>query len=251
MYSDGFLLPDGLSPFASSVFLDLPAPWEALPHLIRSPPDGKPSALDPSQPIHICTFSPCIEQVQKTVSQLRRYSWLEIDVVEVAHRRIEVRREYTGYNYDGMRGVNAVAADVDEAVAKLKEVEQRAKDFHATQNDPDAAPKDKDRKTVKQVRIDNQQQDASKVLFREGKLVHRPEPDLKTHTSYLVFAVLPREWTEEDEERERQRWGKSVKLNADVPKSQRQLKKDAKGRKKLRDRLQGPQENGEDVKLEA
>ena len=248
VYKDGFLLADGSSPLASSVFLDLPAPWEAFPHLTRSPSNGKSSALDPSQPIYLCTFSPCIEQVQKTVSHLRRYGWLDIDVLEVAHKRIEVKREYTGYSYDGMRGVNSAAADVDEAVAKLKEVEKRAKDFHATQNDPDApapAPKEKDaRKTVKQVRIDNKQQDASKVLFREGKLVHRPEPDLKTHTSYLVFAVLPREWTEEDEERERAKWARNVKVSADVPKSQRQLKKEAKGKKKLRDR-ETRRENGD------
>ena len=47
-------------------------------------------------------------------------------------------------------------------------------------------------------------------MFKEGRLVHRTEPELKTHTSYLVFAVLPREWTGEDEERARGRWeGKS------------------------------------------
>ena len=39
----------------------------------------------------------------------------------------------------------------------------------------------------------------SRKIYKEGRLVHRTESDMKTHTSYLVFAVLPREWSEEDE----------------------------------------------------
>jgi len=34
---------------------------------------------------------------------------------------------------------------------------------------------------------------------KDGKIVTRIEPEIKSHTSYLVFAVLPREWTVEDE----------------------------------------------------
>ena len=37
--------------------------------------------------------------------------------------------------------------------------------------------------------------------------MHRTEPEIKTHTSYLVFAVLPREWSEEQEERLKKKWG--------------------------------------------
>ena len=150
-------------------------------------------------------------------------------MVEVQNKRIEIRREFTGFEYDGMRGVNPVASTVDEAMTKLKEVEQRARDFHSGQ--PDLAT------TKKAVRVANTQQDASKVLFREGRLIHRSEPELKTHTSYLVFAVLPREWSEEDEEKERKKWRKNVRVSeVDVPKSQRQLKKEAKLRKRVRQR---------------
>ena len=227
VYQDGFMLLDSptgdieTSPSANAVFLDLPAPWSALPHLTRS----HPSPLDPNSAVHLCTFSPCVEQAQKTISQLRRHNWLDIEMVEVQNKRIDVRREYTGYDYDGMRGVNAVAADVDEAVEKLKDVDRKARDFHSGQSDPTS--------TKKAVRQANTQQDATKLLFKEGRLVHRTEPEMKTHTSYLVFAVLPREWVEEDERRESKRWGKAVRLETDVPKSQRQLKKEAKLRKKI------------------
>lgn len=38
-------------------------------------------------------------------------------------------------------------------------------------------------------------------LFKEGTLVHRTEPEVRTHTSYLVFAILPLAWTAEDEQK--------------------------------------------------
>ncbi|ERF73149.1 hypothetical protein EPUS_02990 [Endocarpon pusillum Z07020] len=50
------------------------------------------------------------------------------------------------------------------------------------------------------------QQEARKLLFRDGVLVHRSEPEIKTHTSYLVFAVLPVEWSEREEEEAREKW---------------------------------------------
>ncbi|KAI9779656.1 MAG: tRNA (adenine-N(1)-)-methyltransferase catalytic subunit trm61, partial [Peltula sp. TS41687] len=42
--------------------------------------------------------------------------------------------------------------------------------------------------------------------FNEGRLVHRSEPEIRAHTSYLVFAVLPRQWTAEDEEKAATQW---------------------------------------------
>ena len=43
-------------------------------------------------------------------------------------------------------------------------------------------------------------------LYKEGNLVHRTEPEVKTHTSYLVFATLPREWSEDDEKTVSEMW---------------------------------------------
>ncbi|KIV85476.1 hypothetical protein PV11_01168 [Exophiala sideris] len=224
VYKDGFLVGNErqTSPRANAVFLDLPAPWEALPHLTRHTSDGTPSSLDPESAVHICTFSPCIEQVQKTVSELRRHDWLEIEMVEVQHKRIDIRREYTSLQYESLRGTNPFAVDVDEAVSKLREVEQRARDFHAGILSAKAAKA-----------LNNQQHNKlANLPFNGGKLIHRTEPDLKTHTSYLVFALLPRAWTEEDEAVAQAKWSKHVKMTSNVPKSQRQLKKEAKQKSK-------------------
>lgn len=194
VYKDGFWLSTDsgqyLSPKANAVFLDLPAPWEALQHLTREEDAGKPSALDATSPVHICTFSPCIEQVQKTISEMRRQGWVEIDMVEIQHRRIEVKREYIGYRYEGMRGADPVAGNVDEALARLHQVEERAREQQTQGSQPAKAKKDTQGST---------QYSAAQVYWDEGRLIHHSEPDLKTHTSYLLFAVLPLEWSEEDD----------------------------------------------------
>lgn len=210
VYEDGFTTTEtgqthSISPHANAIFLDLPAPWQALPHLTRASSPDRPSPLDPLQAVYICTFSPCIEQAQKTISALRRHDWLDIEMVEMQQKRIDIRREYTGLQYEGMRGVNAIAASVDEALERLKVVEQRSKNFH-TSEDAEASRHSKTRKLLGP----GGPQEAQKTLFKAGRLVHRSEPELKTHTSYLVFAVLPMEWTEEDEARARAKWAGQV-----------------------------------------
>ncbi|KAL2401426.1 tRNA (adenine(58)-N(1))-methyltransferase catalytic subunit trm61 [Exophiala dermatitidis] len=236
------------SPRANAIFLDLPAPWEALPHLTRK---GF-SPLDPNETVHICTFSPCIEQVQKTVSCLRQHDWLDIEMVEIQHKRIEVRREFTGLSYEGMRGANAYAVDVDEALNKLREVERRAKEFHAGTLGNKQKPENGtgSRQQPESQQQQQQQQQRKKLPFNGGSLVHRTEPELKTHTSYLVFAVLPREWTEEDEAAAQAKWSQNVRIASNVPKSQRQLKKEAKLKSSLREQEQNNR-NGAEIGTKA
>jgi tRNA (adenine57-N1/adenine58-N1)-methyltransferase len=271
VYNDGFGLDDTTGPDADCIFLDLPAPWHALKHLTRSPPSSaalKSVASDPSTPapsdeltteaplpttssskpfrsplnprnaVRICTFSPCIEQVTKTVSALRTLGWVEIDMVEIAAKRLDVRRERVGLQEEGVRGGNAHPANVQEAVQRLRDVEGRAAVFHSMQREKqeevmrkaearkrgEAVGKDgvgeggevgkgkkKKMEGVPPSKHDRLAQTKkeleSRTLFKEGRLVHRTEPELKTHTSYLVFAVLPREWTKEDEGKAKRKWG--------------------------------------------
>lgn len=269
VYNHGFCLEDSDRPDADIIFLDLPAPWQALKHLTRSPPSSailqsvasepaspsdeatsvspesspasRPfrSPLNPKNAVRICTFSPCIEQVTKTVSAMRALGWLEIDMVEIAAKRLEVRRERVGLQEEGVRGGNASAATVQEAVQRLRDVEGRAAVFHSLQKekqeeimrkaeaqkrgekglpvveDEGIARKGKGNKKTKIEGLPPSKHDRlerakkeleNRTLFKEGRLVHRTEPELKTHTSYLVFAVLPRLWTKDDEELVRKKW---------------------------------------------
>ncbi|KAH0608249.1 uncharacterized protein H6S33_002301 [Morchella sextelata] len=213
---DGFLV-DGASPGATAIFLDLPAPWLALPHLTRrvratpplptrtgltpTPSPGPvattepttpapetadpaiPSALAATETVRICTFSPCIEQVTRTVSVLRKLGWVEVEMYEIQHRQLEVRRAQRKSYTDG-----AGPRNVDEALRRLQwmndyRVRRQEQDLHGEKMDAEeAASREMDMEGV-----------------TEGRLVTRGEQEIKTHTSYLVFAVLPREWSEEDE----------------------------------------------------
>ena len=218
---------------ANAIFLDLPAPWLALKHLTRS---GPSSPLNPRTSIHLCTFSPCIEQVQRTISTLRQLGWLEIEMVEIAAKRMEVRRERVGLQEEGLRGVNDSPASVDEAVARLREVEGRSRVFHeesALEGKGGSPAAGAGAQVSKQQRLENIRNALEgRKLYKEGRLVHKPEPELKTHTSYLVFAVLPREWTEEDELEAQRLWpGKVDVPEQDTgPMSKRQRKKEAKAK---------------------
>lgn len=218
----GFLV-DGASPEANAVFLDLPAPWLALPHLARSRPsqttreklaegsNGTPngngsldepfiSPLSPTGPVHICTFSPCIEQVQRTISAMRHLGWVEISMVEISQKRIEVMRQRVGIEIGAGRGLQTIPASVDEALQRLIEVDGAHKSFH--ENGTKAAVK-KSEKVNPNNRAKLIESLVEKKTYKDGRLIHRTEPEVKTHTSYLVFAILPQEWSEEDEKKVR------------------------------------------------
>lgn len=75
---EGF--PDELSGMADSVFLDLPQPWLAIPSA------GKMLKQDGI----LCSFSPCIEQVERA-SETMRSSFTDIRTFEILLRTYEVR----------------------------------------------------------------------------------------------------------------------------------------------------------------
>jgi tRNA (adenine57-N1/adenine58-N1)-methyltransferase catalytic subunit len=166
------------------------------------------SPLNPSAPIRLCTFSPCIEQVEQTVTALRRLGWTEIDMVEIQHKRIDVRRERIGLQEEGLRGVNAAPATVEESLGRLRQLEDSQAEFHRKQSTTQDIPDNKHKKkgnaegtlSSKQARAEiNQRELGQRKTWKEGMLCHRSEPELKTHTSYLVFAILPQAWSGEDE----------------------------------------------------
>jgi len=147
-------------------------------------------------------------------------------MVEIQHKRLDVRRERVGLQEEGLRGVNAVPASVDEAVGRLRQLEDSQAEFHKKQQVSAQGGKsdDKHKKkgnaegtmSAKQARAENNKRALGvRKVWNEGVLIHRTEPELKTHTSYLVFAVLPMEWTEEDEELAAREWsdGVTIKLN--------------------------------------
>ncbi len=213
---------------ATAIFLDLPAPWLALKYLARTSSHssdpfkldatssrsngniGANSVLDPKSPVYLCTFSPCIEQVQRTISTLRKLGWHDIETVELSSKRLETKRERVGLQEEGIRGSNASPASVDEAVARLREVEGHSRVFHNEQDENPAPTMQAQVSRQDRLKSIQEAQEGRKV-YKEGRLVHRAEQELKMHTSYLVFAILPREWSLADELAAQERWpGKVV-----------------------------------------
>ncbi|PKS10712.1 hypothetical protein jhhlp_002469 [Lomentospora prolificans] len=222
VYNQGFNI-DGRSPKANAIFLDLPAPWEALHHLSRRRPkattseattngsDSEPwvSPLDPDRSVHLCTFSPCIEQVTRTIEKMRELGWVDIEMVEVAQKKMHVTRERIGLNVPMERGTLQAPSDVLEAVSRLKTINARAAEYHAKPGRPAGEGDER----TEDVNINEAPETGelessapSTKPWNEGRLIHRPEVELKTHTSYLTFAVLPREWSEEEEAAALERW---------------------------------------------
>ncbi|KAF9348229.1 tRNA (adenine-N(1)-)-methyltransferase catalytic subunit trm61 [Mortierella sp. AD094] len=76
---DGF----GLENKVDAVFLDLPAPWEAVASAKK--------AFKQDRIGKICTFSPCIEQISRTVTALSENGFVDIQMFECLIRFNEIR----------------------------------------------------------------------------------------------------------------------------------------------------------------
>ncbi|KAG8921710.1 tRNA (adenine-N(1)-)-methyltransferase catalytic subunit trm61 [Tulasnella sp. 417] len=110
---EGFNLED----VADAVFLDLPAPWEAIP--------SAKLALKKTQSTRICCFSPCAEQVLRTVSALNDSGFTSITMYETLLRTIDVG------SYPPLKSVGTVAeklkdADVKREARRVKQIEDSA-----------------------------------------------------------------------------------------------------------------------------
>jgi len=61
---------------AHAIFLDLPEPWNAIPHAAHTlKPNGR-----------ICSYSPCMEQTQRTVLTMKQYGFHSTKTIEVRLR---------------------------------------------------------------------------------------------------------------------------------------------------------------------
>ncbi|TGJ85775.1 hypothetical protein E0Z10_g2970 [Xylaria hypoxylon] len=234
-------------------FLGCAGTWQALPHLSRKKPTQSQlasgglellketssewkSPLRADRTVHICTFSPCIEQVTKTVEVMRRLGWMEIEMVEVVHRKINVLREKVGLNVPSERGINQSPRNVVEAITRLKRIDGRFKEFYQDKQDTDVNMEDINAENNHEGKNENANDVENTVdssgsptvkPWMSGRLIHRTESEIKTHTSYLVFALLPQEWSEEQEAAAFENWpcGKENKVIGSLDKETRKQEK--------------------------
>eukprot|EP00055_Hartaetosiga_balthica_P003244 m.7089 g.7089 ORF g.7089 m.7089 type:complete len:327 (-) comp2705_c0_seq1:126-1106(-) len=140
---DGF----GLDGKCDAVFFDLPAPHLALPFA--------DSALKSSGG-RLCSFSPCIEQVQRTCAWLHDHKYTEIQTLQVLERKLHTR------------------------TMSIPDFEFCTPDFFSEDTE-DGKPKAKHPKTFSTTSKDSALEFLSSEHFLEQK----------GHTGYLTFATKP------------------------------------------------------------
>ncbi|CAN6633642.1 tRNA (adenine(58)-N(1))-methyltransferase catalytic subunit TRM61 [Trichomonascus vanleenenianus] len=178
---------------ASAVFLDLPSPWAAIPHL--------KSVVTRERIVSICCFSPCIEQVTKTIEVLKKEGFQRIETVEVSAKKWEARKD--------------MIRDISEAVERLRDVKNRRNEGIKKKHEllerkrareESGEPEEEDEEEQKEEEQNDSNEPQGKrgynpwgmgLRIKEGdpqfswNNVSKVEPEIKSHTSYLTFAILP------------------------------------------------------------
>jgi len=147
--ADGF---NGEPNSADCAFLDLPSPWDAIPHL--------PSAFTRKRITRVCCFSPCIEQVLSTHTALRKYGFTNITTYDLKSR-----------NYMAQP---IVRKSVEDACTRLASIRQRIKQGLPKE------PKEDQRKKRKPEEGDG----------LNWMVVGKGDYEIQTHTSFLTFGEL-------------------------------------------------------------
>lgn len=165
----------------NAIFLDLPAPWDAIPHL--------DNVISKDEKIGLCCFSPCIEQVDKTLEILEKYGWKEVEMVEIQGRQYESRRQM-------VRTLDETLGRLrDIKKRKLEGVERRKRLLTDMVNDSGSnkgTTDGDDKRPITEKAGFNPFGKGSRV--KEGdenyqwKEVSKIESEIKSHTSYLTFA---------------------------------------------------------------
>jgi tRNA (adenine57-N1/adenine58-N1)-methyltransferase len=125
------------------VFLDLPSPWEALPFLKVN--------FRKNSAVKIATFSPCIEQVFKTLAVLKEGGYKDIKMFEILQKPLNVFPMSEWKSLPGNTEITEKTRETRENVETKKR----------------------------------------KVQEQEGKsLTSQCAQSIKGHTSYLVFATF-------------------------------------------------------------
>lgn len=171
---------------ANIVFLDLPAPWEAIHHL---------DDVIANDGAGICCFSPCIEQVDKTIEALENNGWSNIQMVEIQGRQYESRRQ--------------MVRSLDDAMQRCKDIKRRKlegieKKKRQIQEETDEIEKDEIKKREPLTEKAKFNPFGKGFRIKEGdvnykwKQVTKMESEVKSHTSYLTFAFKISENTRDE-----------------------------------------------------
>ncbi|KAF9493603.1 tRNA methyltransferase complex subunit Cpd1 [Pleurotus eryngii] len=188
---------------ADAVFLDLPMPWSAIPQARK--------ALRKDCLTRICCFSPCIEQVQRTVTALNDAGFTEITMYESLVRPHEVDQVPPMRSVDDAREIlkKAEQKREDKRLRQIAATRQNLANKRKREGETDLAEEESHHDTASGKRtktdeIDDIPQepisldhniagssevaDATKPTAKTT--VSKAFPEVRGHTSYLTFACL-------------------------------------------------------------
>ncbi|KAG6885650.1 hypothetical protein C0993_011784 [Termitomyces sp. T159_Od127] len=142
-----------------TVFLDLPAPWEAVEHAKQ--------ALRKDRMTRICCFSPCMEQVLRTVNALNDAGFTDITMYETLLRPVDVSHV----------PVPQSICDISE---KLKQAERKREEKRLQQI---AAGKQNKRKRDNTTPVKDHSEEASEIDTAAGE---RKRPKISEESDTVV-----------------------------------------------------------------
>ncbi|CDO94760.1 unnamed protein product [Kluyveromyces dobzhanskii CBS 2104] len=177
---------------ADCIFLDLPAPWEAIPNLN--------SVISKERKATLCCFSPCIEQVDKTLEVLEEHGWQDVQTVEIQGRQYEARRQMVRRLDDAIERLKDVKRRKTEGLEKRQAEKERGTDgilnVEAIDSNQDSKPTEKTHFNPfgKGTRV--KEGDSS----FEWTQVSKVESEIKSHTSFLTFASKIIDHTRDEEQ---------------------------------------------------
>ncbi|XP_068247074.1 tRNA (adenine(58)-N(1))-methyltransferase catalytic subunit TRMT61A-like [Palaemon carinicauda] len=179
----------GVEGVADAVFLDLPKPWEALPHAVSAlKADGG----------RICSFSPCIEQVCRTCETMSASGMREISTVECLAREFQVKYISLPVLPDS-KDVDLEANKKTETFKKIKLDNQASDDVEMSAVVSTTDDSATDKMSVEEIPTENLE--AKSVVSARPNLSKKYKEvkflsgitNLKMpgHTGYLTFATVP------------------------------------------------------------
>jgi tRNA (adenine57-N1/adenine58-N1)-methyltransferase len=196
--------PEELHGKADGLFLDLPGPWKVVPSAAAClKPDGR-----------FCSFSPCIEQVQRTCLALDEHGFTDIVTYECLLRVHEVWTEQVQTEFETLAKRRRVAqvtevaegqqeqqqgqgteAGISEAAQEQQEQQDGSQQAAAASADAGGAAaalaagagSTPSRGKGKQQQQQRQKQQQPHYA-QERVVVTKPAMDAKGHTGYLTFA---------------------------------------------------------------
>lgn len=136
---------------ADCAFLDLPSPWDAIPHL--------PKVFTRHKVARVCCFSPCIEQVLSTHAALRKEGFTNIVTYDLQYRNWEAKP--------------VQLRSVEEACERLMMIRKRVKES-----------------LPKEPRVNSRKRKPAEGDGINWSVMARGDTSIATHTSFLTFGEL-------------------------------------------------------------